>query len=57
VTNVSDEAVQAELSSDANSSLVEVIVDLEDDVVQALKARFGAAWKIEAARLLREAAL
>lgn len=57
MTYVSDEAVQPELSLDESSSLVEVIIDLEDDVVQSLKARFGAAWTVEAARLLREAAL
>jgi hypothetical protein len=57
VTKVSDEAVQPELSLDEDLSLVEVIIDLEDGVIQSLKARFGAAWKVDAARLLREAAL
>ena len=57
MTNASDEAVRLDLSIDVDTPLEPVVIDLDADVVQALQARFGATWKVEAARLLKEAAL
>jgi hypothetical protein len=60
VTNETNEAVSTEPDVDQTddaAALETVMIDLDDEVIQALQDRFGDNWKLEAARLLKEAVL
>jgi hypothetical protein len=60
LTNELIEAVPTEHNvdmTDEAASLETVMIDLDDEVTQALQDRFGDNWKLEAARLLKEAVI